>query len=317
MTLANFIIAGTEKAGTTSVFSYLARHPEVAASRRKETNFFRSSGTAEQYATHFPDPRGRPVVMEASPAYLGESELVVPRMRALTPDVRLLFILREPVDRFLSSYHFHRTKLNLPDGLTLREYLDACLEFAAADVSERPAVARTAGIDVWFLKVLTFGCYATHLRHYFGAFPRERILVTFYDDLCADPRRFMVTLSGFLGIDQDYWRRAEFKPVNVTFSGRNRALHRLAVRANDALEPWLRPRPKLKAAVVGAYKFMNRAREGYERMPEEERMLLEGFYASHNRELEELLGHSLPVGWLSEDGTDCAHGLQRRGAMTP
>jgi hypothetical protein len=295
MTVANFIIAGTEKAGTTSVFSYLAGHPQVAASRRKETDFFRRvSGDVADYASQFPDAAGRPVVMEASPGYLGEAEVVVPRMRALIPGARLLFILRDPVERFQSSYHFHRGRLDLPQDLSLGEYLDACLAHAQGHGCP-PGV----GIDAWFLKVLEFGCYALHLRRYYQAFPREQVKVAFYDELCADPRGFMEDLSGFLGIDATFWRSAAFQRVNATFSGRSRSLHRLAVLANDRLEPLLRPRPRLKVAVVGLYKRLNRAREGYDGMADRERARLEAFYGPHNGDLQTLLGRPLPSAWYT------------------
>lgn len=297
MTLANFIIAGTEKAGTTAVFQYLAQHPQVVASRRKETDFFRSDGTAEEYAKFFPSADGRPVVMEASPGYLGEAEHVVPRMRAMVPDVKLLFILREPVERFLSSYHFHRGRLNLPQELEFRDYLDACLAYARARGTERARVVAERGIGEWYLKVLEFGGYAPYLRRYFDAFPRERIRVDFYDDLRADPRAFMEGISDFLGIDRGYWASAEFPPANVTFAGRSRSLHRLAVFLNGRLEPLLRPRPRLKQAVVSVYKRLNGAGEGYGGMQPDERERLEAWYAPFNRELEELLQRPLPPGW--------------------
>lgn len=300
MTVANFIIAGTEKAGTTSVFRYLAEHPEVAASRRKETDFFRSDGTLEEYAAHFPPADGRPVVMEASPGYLGEAEQVVPRMRAMVPDVKLLFILREPVDRFLSSFHFHRGRLNLPQELEFREYLDACLAYARASGAERAEVAARCGIAEWFLKVLEFGGYAPYLRRYFEAFPREQIRVDFYDALCADPRAFMEGIGEFLGIDPRHWASAEFPPVNVTFSGRSRALHRMAVYLNAQLEPLLRPRPKLKDAVVTLYKRLNASTERYSGMEPDQRQRLEAWYAPFNRELEQLLERPLPPGWATD-----------------
>jgi Sulfotransferase domain len=297
MTVASFIIAGTEKAGTTSVFSYLAQHPEVTASRRKETNFFRSEGTRADYAAHFPSADGRPVVMEASPAYLGEAQQVIPRMRAMVPDVKLLFILREPVARFVSSYYFHRGKLNLPEDLSLTDYFDACREFAAGDPAGRTRIAREQRIGEWYLKVLEFGCYAGYLRRYFDAFPREQIRVALYDDLCEDPRSFMEGVSDFLGIERRYWANADYRSVNVTFAGRSRGLHRIAVFVNDRLETLLRPRPKLKSAVVSAYKRLNGAGDGYQEMAPEDRQRLEDYYAPHNDELEALLGIPLPGGW--------------------
>lgn len=297
MTVANFIIAGTEKAGTTSVFSWLAQHPEVVASRRKETNFFRSAGgTLDDYAAHFPTARGARVVVEASPAYLGEAAEVVPRMRALVPEVKLLFILRDPVERFLSSFHFHHKKLNLPEELGFSEYLDACLSYAEG---------RSAAVDIgdWYLKVLEFGCYARYLQQYYDAFPREQIRVAFYNDLRGDPRGFMEDLGDFLGLEPSHWASADFQPVNVTFSGRSRVLHRLAIMVNDRLEPLLRPRPGLKTAVVNVYKRLNAAKEGYDGMPASDRARLEAFYAPHNRELTKLLRTPLPESWVTAVST--------------
>lgn len=317
MTVANFIIAGTEKAGTTAVFEHLSMHPDVIASRRKETDFFRcGDGTLAGYAAHFPNDRWARVVMEASPGYLGEAERVVPGMRALVPEVRLLFVLRDPVERFHSSYHFHRGKLNLPPELGFGDYVDACLEYAAAAPPDRPALARRLGIGEWFLRVLPFGCYAEHLSRYFAAFPRTQLLVTFYDDLCGDPAAFMARLCRFLHIDPDGLRRGPPARVNATFSGRNRVLHRFAVRANEVMEPWLRPRPRLKSAVVRAYKRMNRAREGYERMSAAERERLAAFCQPYNDDLAALLDRPLPPGWCRASG-HATRAPVRRGAVAP
>lgn len=290
MNLANFIIAGTEKAGTTSVYTYLAQHPQVVASRRKETDFFRQEFTdAQSYARHFPETAAD-VIMEASPGYLGDAETVVPRMRALVPDVKLLFILRNPVDRFQSSFHFHRGRLDLPESLSFHDYLRSCIDYSRGI---RPA----SDIDTWYLKVLQFGCYARYLRRYFDAFPRDRIRVAFYEDLQADPGAFMVSLSEFLEIDTGYWTTADFAPVNVTFSGRSKLVHRAAVVVNERLEPWLRPRPQLKSVVVSLYKRVNRARHGYAAMNEADRGTLEAFYAPWNTDLGKLLEIDLPEGW--------------------
>lgn len=298
MTVANFIIGGTEKAGTTSVFSYLSAHPEVTASRRKETDFFRRpDGTLDEYEQFFPERANTRVVMEASPGYLGEADTVVPRLEALLPEVRLLFILRDPVERFHSSFQFHKAKLNLPAEMDPGEYLDACQRY----VEDVPVPAEQVPLDEWFLKVLPFGCYAPLLDRYYRAFGRERVAVMFYDDLRDDPRAFMERLSGFLGIDAGFWSGADLAPRNVTFSGRSRWLHRLAVWVNDTLEPVLRPRPALKQTVVTVYKRLNAAREGYEDMPADVRERLVRFYAPHNRELARLLGRPLPQNWSGED----------------
>lgn len=296
MRLPNFIIGGTEKAGTTSVFSYLAKHPQVAVSKRKETDFFRTDGgDPADYARQFPQAGDRRILLEASPGYLGEAEDVAPRMQAMLPGVKLLFILREPIDRFISSYRFHRARLNLPKELSFHEYLQHCLAYAEED-NGRAHVPST--LDDWYLKVLPFGRYAGYLRRFFALFPREQIRVAFYDDLHRDPAAFMSNLSDFLDIDARFWTTADFERMNVTFSARRKWLHKIAIVANDRLETVLRPRPRLKANLLGVYQRLNREQNAERNPSAVDLALLDAFYAPANRDLESLLGHELPNGWI-------------------
>ncbi|WP_157268374.1 sulfotransferase domain-containing protein [Azohydromonas aeria] len=300
MTLPNFIIGGTEKAGTTSVFTYLLSHPEVCASKVKETDFFRQDDcadpvrSAQAYAAHFahcrqPAPK---VVMEASPGYLGESHAVAPRMQQLVPDVKLLFILRHPVDRLYSSYNFHKARLELPAELTFEDYVERCLKF------DKGASAQELGIGRWFLQVLDFGRYAAHLEPFLERFPNQSVRIMFYEELQQDERQFMKTLCDFLGIDGGYFDEYTFKAANVTFSSRFASIHKQALKLNQALEPFLRSRPGLKRGLVDLYKKFNQARQGYAAMPAPMREKLQAYYAPSIRQLAALVGESaLPPSW--------------------
>jgi hypothetical protein len=300
MTLPNFIIGGTEKAGTTSVFTYLLSHPEVCGSKVKETDFFRHNDctdvtqSTQAYAALFahckPGPR---VVMEASPGYLGESAKVAPRMSSLLGDVKLLFILRHPVDRLYSSYNFHQARLELPADLGFEDYVDKCLQF------DRGASPESLGLGRWFLQVLDFGRYAQHLEPFLARFPASRIEVMFYEDLQADERGFMQELCGFLEIDPRFFDTYTFKAANVTFSSRFEGLHRHALKANQMLEPLLRSRPGLKRALVDVYKKFNQARQGYPAMSGAMREKLQAYYAPSIRQLAGMVGeNAMPAGWL-------------------
>jgi hypothetical protein len=301
--LPDFIIGGTEKAGTTSVFDWLATHPDVGASLRKETDFFRQQFTgdlaldARRYAACF-DPRvtQAQVLMEASPGYLGEARLVAPRMAELVPTVRLLFILRDPVVRFQSSYAFHRGRLNLPRDLAMADYLQRCLAFDRGE-----ATADELGLDAWFLKVLRFGCYAEFIDVYRAELPEAEIKVMFFEDLRDDPQEFMRDLSAFLQIDAGHWSGFRFRASNTTFSGRNEWLHRLALRTNTALEPLLRRAPLVKRSVLQVYKVVNQSSAGHAPMPRDVRDQLEAYYRPSLQWLRRQLGRELPAAWLRRD----------------
>jgi len=296
--LPNFVIAGTEKAGTTSVFDYLSAHPEVCTSSVKETDFFRHGYTgdpaadARRYASFFEhcDP-GRRVMLEASPGYLGEAATVAPRLRALVPEARILFILRDPVERVYSSYNFHRGKLDLPADMTFDAYQSRCFEY------ERRAYPQESDLDEWHLKVLRFGCYADYIDVFRSHFPADQIKVMFFEALRADAQAFMSELSLFIGIEARFWSDYTFHKSNVTFSGRNRSLHQLAMRINAMAEPLLRRYPGIKRRLVSTYKTLNQEREGYDPMSAQARARLIDYYAPSVRELQRQLAAPLPHEW--------------------
>jgi hypothetical protein len=298
--LANFLIAGTEKAGTTSVFVYLSQHPEVCASSRKETDFFRVEYTGDRdqdvaaYSRYFRKySDSQRVVMEASPGYLGEAEIVVSRIKSLLPDAKLLFILRDPIERLYSSYNFYVAKLNVPEKLSFNDFVEKCLIYDRGD-----AGADELGLGDWYLKTLAFGRYDQTLEQYFAHFPRSNIKVMFFESLRDDVSGFMTELSQFLGIDPYYWNGFDFRKNNITFAGRSRFFHRMAIGLNNATEPLLRQRPKLKHALVDLYKSLNQASDERKPISDSLRHQLADYYFDSNQRLAGLLNSDLPESWL-------------------
>jgi hypothetical protein len=107
--LPAFIIVGTQKGGTSSLYSYLCTHPEVWPATKKEVHFFDNhfSETEEWYRSHFPSRlklklTGR-ITGEASPYYLFHP-LAPRRMADVAPKAKLIMLLRNPVKRAISHY---------------------------------------------------------------------------------------------------------------------------------------------------------------------------------------------------------------------
>jgi hypothetical protein len=181
--MPNLIVIGGLKCGTTSLHHYLNLHPEIAMSRPKELNFFVAELNwplgAEWYASHF-DPSAA-VRGETSPHYTDRPRLddVAVRMHDLIPEARIIYMVRDPIDRMLSHY-LH----NLGGG-----YDDRPLEEALASEG-------TAYVDR--------SRYAYQLDPYLEEFGRQRIAILSREELKDERATTMRRLFEFLEVDPDF-----------------------------------------------------------------------------------------------------------------
>ncbi len=299
--LPNFIIGGAPKAATSSVFTYLAAHPEVIGSYVKETNFFLKGYTGEPdkdrviYSDCFKERKeGASVIMEATPGYLVRGDIVAPRMREMLADLKLLFILRDPVDRLYSHYNYNLHVISGFDAsITFEEYVECCMLF-----SDGKDVPKTAKLRKKNLRDIETGKYAKHLEEFLKILPEEGVKVMFYEDLKRDVRAFMGELCLYLGIDASFFNDYTFERVNATTVGRVKGLHKVANKLDKKMEFYSnRPKDK-KGGFSRVYKFLNQKSDGYPPMQDAERQRLNEYYAPYNRELKLLLkGLKLPP-WL-------------------
>lgn len=200
MTLPDFLIAGAQKAGTTWLARRLAQHPRVYMADGEPHFFDRRHNFqkgADWYASLFDGAAESQMVGEKTPDYMwawvhgltkGHLTRMPGRISDLLPEVRLIFLLRDPVERAVSA-----TKhLVISGRLAPWHDLDALL---AGDKRE---LLKGHG-------VITKGCYARQLAAYLEHFPRERILVLiFEEDVVRSPRRGLSKVCRFLQIDERF-----------------------------------------------------------------------------------------------------------------
>ena len=182
--LPDFIIIGAMKAGTTTLYEYLSRHPQVGMSREKETDYFVAGRGWERglpwYQAQFSP--GKQVYGEASPNYSKCQAFpgVPDRVAGLIPAAKLIFIAREPVARAESQYRhavLSGETVPVPDQLIGTQLLQHLI-----DVS-----SYAAQIDPWLAR-----------------FPRGNVLFLQFEDLIRDPAPVLTELAGFLGIADDW-----------------------------------------------------------------------------------------------------------------
>jgi len=215
--LPDFLILGGQRCGTSSLYKYLGRHPNVAPSLRKEIEYFTIEyGRGESwYRAHFPletrrmfaSFRGRPfATFEATPDYLFDPR-APERVETLVPDAKFVVILRDPIERAISHYH-HNVRLGLED-LSFRD--------AIAAEDERLARDRKALREDPYDRVLNFrrysyvsrGRYVEQLARWFDVSPRGRFLILMSDDLFARPEETLYEILRFVGVPM--WSPPEFR----------------------------------------------------------------------------------------------------------
>jgi hypothetical protein len=218
LALPDFFIAGVPKAGTTALHAALARHPALYLSPVKEPKFFLTDGPppaqggpgdAKTYREHvwrradyealFDPASAGQLRGESTPFYLYNRD-AQRRIRDQVPHARLIVVLRDPVERAHSNWtHLWSAGLD-PIG----DVVAAC-----ADEQRR---IDAGWAEFWHYTAL--GQYGQQLRHLYGVFPRQQVLVFRYRALIEDPVRALDRVCAFLGVPQGVL--AEIPRENVT-----------------------------------------------------------------------------------------------------
>jgi len=193
-----FIIIGAQRAGTTSLYSYLTAHPLIAPAATKEVHFFDvhyGRGT-DWYWEQFPVASEAGMITgEASPYYLFHP-LVPERIAALLPEVKLIVLLRNPIDRAL-SHHQHESRR----GKEVRPFTDAVAVQTERLRSEAERIAREPGYRSTVHQWHSYRCrgrYLEQIEQWLPHFPRRNFLPLLSERFYADPSTSLRQVTDFL-----------------------------------------------------------------------------------------------------------------------
>ncbi len=185
----DFLIIGAQKAGTTSLYRYLEQHPEIYFSEVKEVNYFAIDRLYEKgtgyYHSYFKGYSGQKIVGSAY-THLLPCRKCAERVKHYNPEMKLLVLLREPVARAWSAYHY-----------AIRNGWEESGNF-------RDTVALEAGrldAERYDLTYFYDGLYSSHLDHWSRYIPQEQMLLLRQADLESDPEGVMSSAFSFLGLD--------------------------------------------------------------------------------------------------------------------
>jgi hypothetical protein len=319
----DFIVIGARKSGTTSLFEHLRRHPELYLPPAKYHPFFSDDviyaagwpqfvsqnfceapaqtlwgKVTNNYTSGFPSRPNRESLLSE------RIETIIPeRIHAMFPDVKLIAILRDPVDRCISDYGMS-VLWGQEDRSSLDKRIGNLLAPAALESSRRLVTPA----------VITYGEYGRILEPYYELFGREQMLVCFTEELERAPSELMARLFGFLGVDPEFvpptlqtrYREGALAPrfawlpsprelelKLATLSGLRFAWRRLPVRVRKRILL----RMRLFDFRLGVW---NRRRRGSNRLEAsaETRTRLRAHYEADRVLLESLIGR--PVPWVGD-----------------
>ena len=207
--MVDFIGVGAQKSGTSWTYACLYEHPQICAPI-KEIHFFsrpRFEKGREWYESHFKKCDRDAITGEFSTSYLYSKD-APERIKKMYPDVKLIAILRNPVDRAYSQYRNAIKAGDITEEISFETYH-----------SDEESVEKQ-------------GLYAEQLLRYLEIFPREQILILIYEDIKKDPIAFMKRIYQFLGVGDTFVSSMVGTEINVARTpkriGPERVMHHTA-----------------------------------------------------------------------------------------
>jgi Sulfotransferase domain len=190
MNWPNFFAVGPPRSGTTSLYVQLKRHPQVFLPEVKEVNYFstRTDITFSHYRRLYQNAHGFPAIGDISPYYLWDKN--APRkIHAVSPAAKIIFTLRDPIERAFSQYLQYRRAGSEPQP---------SFESALRRLDNKGDKLREYSCEY-----VELGMYSEHVQRYLDVFGPSKVLILLTEDLSRDPRELFLRIATHLGIDPD------------------------------------------------------------------------------------------------------------------
>ena len=249
----NLFVAGVPKAGTTSLFRYLALHPDVHPSNPKEPGYFHpfkikemDSGL-EAYQKCFSGHSGQRYAMEATPGYFYGGKKSADAINNFSPESKIIFVLRNPVERLFSFYKYKKSLGHIDGKLNFGTYVDEC-----KNIPDTQSIQKD-NYDFW---AIVGGNYASLLSEWHNVFG-NRLKVCFFDDMVKDEPKFIEEICKWLDLDKSEIDDSRTKVQNKSMIYRSQGLQRVATSFDRRLSGVWYYFPWLKWPFSGIYNLLN------------------------------------------------------------
>ena len=189
----NTLIIGAGRSGTTSLYAHMAAHEDVCFSYLKEVHYFSIDelyGRGEKYYHAFFKNCTGARILASADTYLLMDYDAIPRIRDYNPEMKIIVILRDPVARAYSSYHY---SVNYGHHKAYSTFLDS-ME-AEKDIENEQNIVTRNNLGHFYGSL-----YHKHLSKWTEQFPREQILLLETAELRGFPHLLLEKLAAFLNL---------------------------------------------------------------------------------------------------------------------
>lgn len=211
-----FIGVGGQKCASTWIYDILVGHPEVCLSRDKEIDFFSNFWDRgyDWYSTRFDKKKANnsTAVGEASPSYLYDSD-TPKRVAQYNKDMKIIVTVRKPIDRAYSNH-----KHNIRQGFV-----------SVDDLSFEKSLNNNP-------TYIEHGLYGRHITNWLTVFPREQLLLIFFEDIVSSPVEVAESIYAFLGISETFQSEFINKKSNESVAVANVRLARHVDLIRNAIQ---------------------------------------------------------------------------------
>lgn len=220
--IPDFIIIGAQRCGTTSLYNYLVRHPFVASALEKEVHFFdnnfkkgiiwyRAHFSSFLHKYYFRQAHKRDFITgESTPYYLFHPH-APKRIFETIPQIKLLVLLRNPVDRAYSHYH-HERRLGV-ETLSFKEAIEKEKQRLTGELEKIVKDENYYSFSHQHYSYLSRGIYLNQIKVWTNLFSKEQILILRSESFYDDPSAVYEKVIKFL--DLPIWEFRDYRKYNV------------------------------------------------------------------------------------------------------
>ncbi len=274
----DLLIIGAGRSGTTSIYKYLDNHPEVCFSSVKEVHYFsindlykRGVKYYQSFFNHYKDEK----IRASADTYLLMDYEAIERIVKYNPDIKILVMLRNPVERAYSSYNY---SVNYGHHQKLSSF-SSCIGFEKNIENEPDIIKRNNNGHLYG------SLYYKHLQYWMNAFPKQSFLLLATSELKNNPSDFYSKITTFLDIEHFIGNFNISEKHNANAVPKSKSIEQFLLNRNNIFRNLIRnlvpsfiKRIIMKSSIIDGLHNMNRVNSSYEKLSSEEYDKVLGYF---------------------------------------